>query len=165
MKILHYIRLVIVAAICLCLAALNYCKGQDIIAATACYFKTASLSVNWTIGEIATETYVNDNIMLTQGFNQGNIDIATTSEDLCSSINIIVYPNPVNDIFTIKTGTGNAMQLKAELYDLSGSKLLSQQIKAGNTIINMEEFPVSQYILKVFNNLQEIKTFKVIKTN
>ncbi len=165
MKNLRHTRFPIIAAICLSLASLNYCTGQDIIAASACYFKTASLSVSWTIGEVATETYVNHNIMLTQGFNQGNITIATTSEDLCSGINIIVYPNPVNDFFTVETETGNGMHLKAELYNLSGSKLLSQSILTGSTVINMEGFPASDYILKIYNNLQEIRTFKVIKTN
>jgi hypothetical protein len=165
MKNLHQTRFLIVTAICLSLAALNYCKGQDIIAASACYTRTPSLSVSWTIGEIAIETYINENIMLTQGFNQGNITIATTSEDLCSDITIFVYPNPVNDVFTIETGTADAMQLKAELYNLSGSRLLSQSILNGSTTFNMGGFPASDYILKIYNNLQEIKTLKVIKTN
>jgi hypothetical protein len=165
MKNLHQTRFLIVAAICVSLAAFNHCKGQDIIAASACYTRTASLSVSWTIGEIATETYINHNIMLTQGFNQGNITIATLSEDLCSDINITVYPNPVNDFFTVKTETGSMMNLKAELYNLSGSKLLSQSIGSGSTTFNMEGFPSSDYILKIYNNLQEIKTFKVIKTD
>jgi hypothetical protein len=165
MKNLHQTRFLIVAAICLSLANLNYCTGQDIIAASACCFKTATLSVSWTIGEIATETYVNDNIMLTQGFNQGNITIATLYEDLCSDINIIVYPNPVNDFFTVETGTDNAMQMKAELYNMSGSRLLSRSIGTGSTSFNMEGFTASDYILKIYDNLREIKTFKLIKTN
>jgi hypothetical protein len=165
MKNLHQTRFLIVAAICLSLADFNHCTGQDIIAASACYTRTASLSVSWTIGEIAVETYVNEDIMLTQGFNQGNISIATTSEDLCSDINIIVYPNPVKDVFTVKTGTADAMNLKAELYNLSGSRLLSQSILTGSTTFNMEGFPASDYILKIYNNLREIKTFKVIKTD
>jgi hypothetical protein len=165
MKILRHINLVLIPAICIALAGSHYCSAQDVIAPAACYFKTASLSVNWTIGEIATETFVNDNIMLTQGFNQGNITITATSEDLFADLNISVYPNPVKNIFTIKSGPQNSMQLKAELYNLSGAKLISQKIESGNTPVNMERFPESEYILKIFNNLQEIKTFKVIKTN
>ena len=165
MKILRHISVLLPAAVCFALACFTDCRAQDVIPASACYFKTPSLSVSWTIGEIATETYVNDNIMLTQGFNQGNITITDISEDLFAGINIIVYPNPVKDVFTIKTGPENSMQLKAELYNLSGLKLITEQISAGNTLINMERYPESEYILKILNNLQEIKTFMIIKTN
>ena len=107
-----------ICAICFTLACITNARAQDIIASSACYFKTSFLSVSWTIGEIATETFANEDIILTQGFNQANITITDITEDLFTDINIIVYPNPVKDVFTIETGSDNKTHLKAELYNL-----------------------------------------------
>ncbi len=139
--------------------------AQEVITPSAGYFETPSISLNWTIGETAIETYINNNIMLTQGFNQANLTFVSSMEELSADICLTVYPNPVKDIFTIKAETDFSSQLKAEVYDLAGAKLISEDINQGNTLINTERLTTSEYILKIYDNRQLIKSFKFIKTD
>jgi hypothetical protein len=139
--------------------------AQEVLTPSAGYFATSSMSLNWTIGEIAIETYTNDDFMLTQGFNQASIIITSNTEDFLTDITISFYPNPVKDIFTIKAETEYMTQLTAEVYDLAGTKLISENINPGNTQINTESLKTSEYILRIYDNLQVIKSFKFIKTN
>ena len=139
--------------------------AQEVITPSAGYFETPSMSLNWTIGEIAVETYINDNIMLTQGFNQANIIITGITEEFLSDISISFHPNPVKDFFTIKSESEQMTQLIAEVYDLAGTKLISENINPGYTQINTEMIQISVYILKIYDNQHIIKSFKFIKTN
>ena len=43
---------------------------RDVVASSGDYFEGANVSLSWTLGEIATETYTAGNIILTQGFQQ-----------------------------------------------------------------------------------------------
>jgi len=165
MNYLYYFKRLLPVVIYFIIAVSVNSNAQEVITPSAGYFESPSMSLNWTIGEIAIETYINDNIMLTQGFNQSNIIITGITEELLTDITITLYPNPVKDIFTIKAETDHISQLKAEVYDLAGTKLLSENINPGNTQINTERLTTSEYILKIYDNLHVIKSFKFIKTN
>ena len=43
---------------------------RDVVAGSGDYFEGTNVSLSWTLGEIATETYSDGNIILTQGFQQ-----------------------------------------------------------------------------------------------
>ena len=165
MNYLYYFKSLLPFIIYYIIAGCINSTAQEVITPSAGYFETPSMSLNWTIGEIAIETYINDNIMLTQGFNQANIIITGITEESLTDINISFFPNPVKDIFTIKTGSEQMAQLTAEVYDLAGTKLISENINPGNTQINTERLTTSEYILRIYDNLQVIKSFKFIKTN
>ena len=55
-------------------AATILCTAQsierDVVASSGDYFEGTNISLSWTLGEIATETYSSGNIILTQGFQQ-----------------------------------------------------------------------------------------------
>ncbi len=56
-----------------------FCFGQsierDVVAASGDYYEGANISLSWTLGEIATETYDNGNNILTQGFQQPGLTL------------------------------------------------------------------------------------------
>jgi len=43
---------------------------RDVVASSGDHYENQNISLSWTLGEIATETYSNGNIVLTQGFQQ-----------------------------------------------------------------------------------------------
>ncbi|MCB2219858.1 MAG: hypothetical protein KQI35_05625 [Bacteroidetes bacterium] len=53
------------------------CSAQSIersvVASAGDYFEGAGVSMSWTLGEIATETFTSGNVILTQGFQQPNL--------------------------------------------------------------------------------------------
>ena len=46
---------------------------RDVIAGSGDYFEGAGISLSWTLGELATDTYSNGNTIITQGFQQPDI--------------------------------------------------------------------------------------------
>ncbi len=54
---------------------------RDVIANSGDYYEGTNVSLSWTVGEIATETYANGSYILTQGFQQP-IGIIITGIDL-----------------------------------------------------------------------------------
>lgn len=59
------------------LAGTMFCAAQsierDVVASSGDYFEGADISLSWTLGEVATDTYMNGNTIVTQGFQQPDI--------------------------------------------------------------------------------------------
>lgn len=141
------------------------CNSQEVIATSSGYSETSSLSISWTIGENFTETFSNGEIMLTQGFNQGNIIITDISKVLLPEFTITAYPNPANEFINIKIESKNTEYFTAEIYNLSGTRLISELMNSDNTCIDIQSLPESNYILRISDSHQRIKSFKIIKTD
>lgn len=60
--------------------------SPEVVSASGDYFDNGNVSLSWTLGEIATETYSNGNVILTQGFQQP-FGISIQGIDL----NVLVY--------------------------------------------------------------------------
>jgi len=72
---------------------------RDVISSSGDCFEEGNISLSWTLGEIATETYNSVNIILTQGFQQ-SFGIVIHGIDL----NVLVYlegPYNAGSMFTI----------------------------------------------------------------
>ena len=61
----------------------------------------------------------------------------------------------------IKNYTVN--NLSYQLYDISGKLLENRKIAGSETTISMEILETATYLLKIYDNKTEIKTFKIIK--
>lgn len=57
------------------LTGLSQSIERSVVASAGDYFQAAGISLSWTLGEIATETYSNGNTILTQGFQQPDITL------------------------------------------------------------------------------------------
>jgi len=141
------------------------CISQEVISTSAGYSETSSLSVSWTIGENFTETFSNSEIILTQGFNQSKIIVTDISEILFPEFTITAYPNPANEFINIKIESKNTEYFTAEIYNLSGTRLISELMNSDNTCIDIQSLPESNYILRISDSHQRIKSFKIIKTD
>lgn len=79
------------------------------------------------------------------------------------SIKIQAYPNPTSDFLSLNIGIITISTLKFQLYDISGRLIKHKKITSTTETIRMENLPRATYFLKVTNNNQELKTFKIIK--
>src|SRR5689334_23092654 len=77
-------------------------------------------ALEWTLGEIMTETFLN-NEYLTQGFHQPATIIITNIET--SENEISIYPNPTRSVLYLKTETNCNCEIR--LYDAQGRQLIS----------------------------------------
>lgn len=80
-------------------------------------------SMEWTIGEVTTETYVNARYSFTQGFHQPNIlEIIAKPTDLFIPEGFSPNIDGINDFFVIR-GIENYPANKIEIYNRWGQKV------------------------------------------
>lgn len=61
-------------------------------------FKNSQFEFSYSIGEVFVETKSNESIILTQGFQQADINITSNENfDFINDIKIRIYPNPSSD--------------------------------------------------------------------
>ena len=85
----------------------------------------------------------------------------STVNELNSSININISPNPTADILHLKINEFESYSYS--FYELNGKLSNSNKIIHKNTSLNLQMLARSTYILKVFKKNQFIKSFKIIK--
>ena len=89
-----------------------------------------------------------------------NIDFDVTSQ----TVQVSVYPNPTNDLINYKTLYDGNFEVKAELFDYVGKKLMEQDATAINNYIgalDLSALSSSMYLLRVTVN-SKTTVFKVI---
>lgn len=89
-----------------------------------------TITIDWTLGEPVIGDVSGGSILLTQGFQQGNLlgtDIPENPEDFISSFRM--FPNPAKDnvkfIVNNKDAKGDFM---VDVFDITGRKILSQKL-------------------------------------
>jgi hypothetical protein len=121
-------------------------------------------SVSWTMGETVVGSFEGTNATITQGFQQGNLVVSTgvkTPPDL--EIQTRVYPNPVEDRLNVNIKNGENIELNYSLYNLEGKLLKNGLVESPSFSINLGEYPVGQYILKVKTEDELINSFNIVK--
>ncbi len=120
----------------LCLA-LMHAFGQtsvlEVVSPAGGYFKneSAGISISWTLGEPVIGTLLNTgaNLMLTQGFQQGNLFGTDVPKPDLPTLSIKMYPNPAIKEVTFEISNPEAKgKFTVEIYDLTGRKILMENL-------------------------------------
>lgn len=120
-----------------------------------------NLIIDWNVGESMITTQTNG-VIVTNGQLQP-IDHIISVEELNTSRNISVYPNPTRDEFIIISP--NAGVYEASLFDLAG-KFISKQVLMSSNRMDIRALSNGSYYLQVRNTAsQEFKTITLIKIN
>lgn len=130
-------------------------------------FKNDYVEVEWSIGEVLTETYFNDTNSLTQGFHQPEYDVVAAVDDtLKSDFEVRVFPNPTSEVIDLRVTGKTSQTLTYELIDLQGKVLLSRSISDLSGQINVSGLSQNIYLLKVLaEGGKLITSFKIQKVN
>lgn len=148
------------------LYAINYSVAQslspEVISSSGNSFTNGFNQLDWTLGEPATSTLVNNTNMLTQGFHQNELMI-TAVDNYDVSYAATVFPNPTVDRVQIQFATANENNT-IELYTSEGKLLLTQSSNF-NTLaqIDMSNYNSGTYVLKLKNNNTRGKTYQIVK--
>jgi hypothetical protein len=122
-------------------------------------------NASYTIGQIVYTTNTGSNGSVSQGVQQPyEISVITVIENT-EGINLecTVYPNPTRGIVKLVVSTKDFDNLRYQLYDIIGLRLIEKKVDSEETEIQMDNLRPSTYILKVLSGNKEIKTFKIIK--
>ena len=139
-------------------------QAQQATTATGGNASGSGGSVAYSVGQIVYTTNTGTTGSVAQGVQQAyEISIVLGIEDNSINLELIAYPNPTTNFLTLNVGKAALSTLNFQLYDISGKLIESRKIISSTETIGMENLPSATYFLKVVNNNQEVKTFKIIK--
>lgn len=124
-------------------------------------------TVSYSVGQVSYSTHTGTNGSVAEGVQQPyEISVVIGIEELGISLQIIAYPNPVSDHLILKFSDDISIgkdRWRASLYDMKGSIIKQQILVSNETTIDMADMQSATYVLKVINDNNEVKTFKIIK--
>lgn len=91
-----------------------------------------------------------------------------TDYNLPEGVNVLIYPNPFVDRVTVQRNLGDQDTVKTmyyQLYDVAGNKLNTGSIRNEVEEIAFPLLSVGMYFLVIYEQGEEIETFKLIKSN
>ncbi len=151
--------LLIIASMFLAVCGFSQIANEpSVIASGGGQGKTETISISWTLGELATTTLTGGDIILTQGFQQP-FDFGTGISTKEMNWEITAYPNPVKDDISIKFEIDRPREFLIEIQDVTGRVISLEQHKEifpGDVVqLNTSSFTYGVYFLKVFTSDKE----------
>lgn len=132
--------------------------------------ETEYISLEWTIGEVFTETADYENGMLTQGSEQPILQVdritSKSEESKPGWMDVQVYPNPVERTLKVAFSSEESKELEITLTNLSGKLMLST---TGDAVtdqleLDLSRIPAGNYFLSFKEkNGAKMQTYKVTK--
>ncbi len=125
-------------------------------------------SVSYSVGQVFYETNGGAGGFEYQGIQQAYeifSVIITGKKENKINLSIASYPNPATDFLVLDMGNLDvtASMYAYSIYDIKGQTLLSGKIVASKTELNVGNFPVAAYFLKVTEKNNLIGSFTIIK--
>jgi len=148
----HFFTLILTLSM---LAGYSQEVAMQVLAAAGGYYLNAGagMSLSWTLGEPAYTTLTSSEVILTQGFQQGNLLGTEIEKPVAGKGDIRVYPNPasseVNIAVTLPNAEGRAT---VEVYDIAGRMVKSTSaVMVGHEPyrLDVSNLPSGIYLLRV----------------
>ncbi len=113
--------------------------------------KANNFSLEWTLGELATETLRANNLRITQGFHQTNLTVVSTNNPSIAGLNI--YPNPFEEELIISNESGSKIQI--HIFNIMGQCITDYTVTTGTENLQLQGLPAGTYILEAKTSNQK----------
>ena len=139
-------------------------KAQEVIPVSGGEAIGVDGSASYTVGQLVSTNSITAAGSLHQGIQQSFEFVTLSNPELTAiTLNAVTYPNPTTDFIILALKDENFTDLSYVMVDLLGRLVNKGAIAAFETKIGMKSLPIGVYILRVQQNNQELKTFKIIK--
>jgi len=148
------------------LLATQFVHSQEAIPASGGEVSGSGGSGSYTVGQVFYTTYTGTTGAVSQGVQQA-FEFQTLSNPALTSVNLtaVTYPNPTKDFIILKITDSALNNLRYTLFDVNGKAIASGSITESSTQVQMKYLAIGAYILKVSQQNQSLKTFKIIKNH
>ncbi len=123
--------------------------------------ESGNLQIYWSLGEVATSRIAAEQLILTQGFHQLDLQVNPIFESENFDLSIDIYPNPAVGKLQLRQEQINRFQIKIQ--DLLGRVIISENWTMLEKEIDLSKLPNQTYLLTLQSD-RAIKSFKIIKT-
>jgi hypothetical protein len=121
-------------------------------------------TVTYSVGQIVYTTNAGVNGTVAQGVQQPfEISVVLGAGNNNINLEMVVYPNPTTDFLTLNINNYNLTNFSYQLFDAGGKIIESRKFISVTETIRMAKLPAALYFLRIINNNETIKTFKIIK--
>ena len=154
------------------LPALVYAQesSHSVIAPAGTSEKGSTITLDWTMGELAVQSSETSNILLTEGFHQPMLIVEEVLEapetPLSNQLNVWVGPNPTSANLYIKIDSELGGEAVLSLKTIKGRLLRSETVNLlmGDYEWNLGQYPSGLYLVTLHTKEGELlKSYKVIK--
>ena len=138
--------------------------SQEAVSASAGAVSGSLGSGSYTVGQVFYTTHTAATGSVSQGVQQP-FEIQTLSNAAMTTVNLtaVTYPNPTKDFIILKITDSALNNLRYTLFDVNGKSIASDSITESSTQIQLKHLSIGAYILKVSQQNQSLKTFKILK--
>jgi hypothetical protein len=127
--------------------------------------QTPTLSAQWTVGELITETFTTDHVTASNGINESQVVFLVTGlENIqLDEFSLAVHPNPFTEKLTLETTRHPVNELVISFYDATGKKMEAQllSIEENKVTFSTENFTPGFYLMNV--STKQHRTLKPLK--
>lgn len=162
-------RLVITALAFAPLSIFAQSAERQVIASTGGTASASNVQISYTVGETVTATGSASNIIITQGFQQSDMEVVGV-EELDNGLSVNVYPNPATDNVTIDIETTSMLNLNATVYDMLGQRtgVSLSNVNVNGRIrknLDLSNLASGQYLISFTDENATLGTVRIQKVN
>jgi hypothetical protein len=139
-------------------------SAQEVVATQGDTYSGSGLVLDFTVGEVIINTASTStgSHTLTQGFHQSKWSVVGI-RDHFPDYEANVFPNPLEEVLNIEASAYENVRIF--LYDAQGKLVREDKLSAELSTIELSELAAGAYSLLLTKANQNLKTFKLIKTN
>ena len=143
------------------LAIINSVHSQEVVSTQGETYSSPNAIIDFTVGEVVINTVSDGTNNITQGFHQTNWNFVGL-ESHTPSFEAIIFPNPTLEVLNIRASAFE--NVIYTLYDAQGKLVMQDILSAEQTLIPVSQLATGSYSITLNNPTQNLKTFKLIKT-
>lgn len=154
----------IIVAVTLLIASSGGLHAQQAVPAAGNEASGTGGTSSYTIGQVAYTFSSGTSGEVNQGVQQPYEILTTVGiEDQHITLELAAFPNPTSGSMTILVSEYSEEKLSYQLFDNAGKLLDEKAISQPETIVSMDQLAPAAYLLKITDNGQLVKEFKIIK--
>lgn len=138
-------------------------NAQSAVLTTGTDASGSSGSVSYSVGQ-TTYLYKGANSQVMEGVQQAyEITTLSANETVSKQEGILLYPNPVRDYLYIDFTSAPYKGSEYQLFDAQGKLIKKDVISQSKSELDFSALPSAVYLIRINQNGENLKTFKVIK--
>lgn len=156
------------AIVFISLASFSQTSILEVVAPAGGFFTASNFSVSWTLGEPVTETWVNQEagIMVTSGFQQGNIFATSAPVNPILGFGVKIYPNPARLNTNISVTLPAMAEITITVLDITGRTVMQDKFIPANLShiyeLNVSTFKSGLYLVRINSGAKFNKVIKLV---
>ncbi len=120
--------------------------------------------ITFSVGQIDFESISDQDFTISQGLQQPfEISDIVSINEVILDIELAIFPNPTYNVINIINLSNTERFLLVEMFDLAGSKIISERWSERSITLQIDSYPAGMYVLKISDENQISKSYKISK--